>query len=381
MINKIKVINFKCYQSAEFNLSNLSVFCGNNSVGKSTAIQALGLLLQAKFEPKVPLNGELISLGYNSDIHNTHNLHENQLSITIESSKGSASWGYQSAEEAETLRSAIVLKVDNNAELVAKSLKEYYKENCFQYLQAERFGPRDFQSLPMDSFHEDWLGSKGEFTNAVLNRLINIKEKRLDDIKVGEITKNDYRVHPNKNIKFVSKNIEFWMSEISPGFNMHPKIEEKANISYSSYSNANGAQRRPVNMGFGLSYSLSIVTALLNAPIGGLVVIENPEAHLHPRGQSYLGRLIALAALSGVQVIVETHSDHLLNGIRVIARLNEDYKTGCFKIYYISNGEIQSNIDELPIGEKGELPCWPKGFFDQQGVDIKTLLKGEELSI
>lgn len=379
MINKIKIINFKCYQSAEFNLSNLSVFCGNNSVGKSTAIQALGLLLQAKFESKVPLNGELISLGYNSDIHNTHNLRENHLSITIESSKGSASWGYQSAEEAESLRSAIVLNGDDNAELVAKSLTQYYKENCFQYLQAERFGPRDFQSLPMDSFHDDWLGSKGEFTNVVLNRLINIKEKRLDDIILGENTRNDYRVHPTTNIKFVSKNIEFWMSEISPGFNMHPKIEEKANISYSSYSNANGAQRRPVNMGFGLSYSLSIVTALVNAPIGGLVVIENPEAHLHPRGQSYLGRLIALTALSGVQVIVETHSDHLLNGIRVTARLNDDYISGTFKVYYISSGDIQSDIDELPIGNKGELPYWPSGFFDQQALDIKSIIKGENI--
>jgi predicted ATPase len=379
MINKINIKNFKCYKLAEFSLSNLTVFCGNNSVGKSTAIQALGLLLQSRFESKVSLNGELISLGYNSDIHNSDNLTENQLSITIHTELGSASWGYESAEEAEKLHSSIALKSGKDSELIAKNLNIHYQQHCFQYLQAERFGPRDYQSLPMDSFHEDWLGSKGEFTNSVLNRLINIKEKRLDDINIAGIRKTDFRVHLDKNVKFVAKNIEYWMSEISPGFNMHPKIEQKANISYSSYSNRNGTQRRPVNMGFGLSYSLSIVTALLNAPIGGLVVIENPEAHLHPRGQSYLGRLIALTALSGVQVIVETHSDHLLNGIRVTARLNNDYISGTFKVYYISSGDIQSHIDELPIGNKGELPYWPSGFFDQQALDVKSIIKGENI--
>ncbi|WP_180834594.1 AAA family ATPase, partial [Vibrio parahaemolyticus] len=67
---------------------------------------------------------------------------------------------------------------------------------------------------------------------------------------------------------------------------------------------------------------LPIVLALLVTKPGGLVIIENPEAHLHPKGQSYLGRLIQRTAEAGVQVIIETHSDHLLNGIRVAARLS-----------------------------------------------------------
>lgn len=379
MINKIKLKNFKCYKDAEFNLSNLTVFCGNNSVGKSTAIQALGLLLQSSFGKKISLNGELISLGYNRDIHNSNNLKENHLSISIESSQGKVCWGYGSVEEAEALHSSITLKGSEDSSLLAESLSSFYKNNCFQYLQAERFGPRDYQSLPMDSFHEDWLGSKGEFTNTVLNRLINKKEKRLENIIVEGEERSDPRIHPDKNVKFVSKNIEYWMSEISPGFNMQPKIEEKANISYTSYSNSNGSQRRPINMGFGLSYSLSIVTALLNSSAGSLVVIENPEAHLHPRGQSYLGRLIALTAQAGVQVVIETHSDHLLNGIRVIARLSEKYEYGLAKVYYVYAGEEESKADEIFIGDKGELSSWPKGFFDQQAMDIKVLMKGVDI--
>lgn len=94
-----------------------------------------------------------------------------------------------------------------------------------------------------------------------------------------------------------------------------------ADITTNQYT-FGGESYRAVNVGFGLSYVLPIVLALLVTKPGGLVIIENPEAHLHPRG-SYLGRLIALAAEAGVQVVVETHSDHIINGIRLMPRLGK----------------------------------------------------------
>src|SRR4029078_5782856 len=76
---------------------------------------------------------------------------------------------------------------------------------------------------------------------------------------------------------------------------------------------------RPTNVGFGLSYSLPMITVLLSAIPSSIVLLENPEAHCHPRGQSQLARLIAMAS-KRLQVIVETHSDHLMNGLRVAVR-------------------------------------------------------------
>jgi predicted ATPase len=73
---------------------------------------------------------------------------------------------------------------------------------------------------------------------------------------------------------------------------------------------------RPTNMGFGVSYALPIVLGALTAANGGLIIIENPEAHLHPAGQSQMGIFLARMASAGVQVIAETHSDHVLNGVR-----------------------------------------------------------------
>ena len=77
---------------------------------------------------------------------------------------------------------------------------------------------------------------------------------------------------------------------------------------------------RPTNVGFGLTYSLPIVVACLAAPTGALLLLENPEAHLHPQGQAALGEMMARCANDGVQIIVETHSDHLLNGVRLAVK-------------------------------------------------------------
>ncbi|WUQ95544.1 AAA family ATPase [Streptomyces sp. NBC_00310] len=68
------------------------------------------------------------------------------------------------------------------------------------------------------------------------------------------------------------------------------------------------------------TYALPIVVACLTAQPGGLVLLENPEAHLHPHGQTKMAELAASAAAQGAQLVVETHSDHVLNGIRLAVK-------------------------------------------------------------
>ncbi|MCQ4437669.1 AAA family ATPase, partial [Clostridioides difficile] len=76
------------------------------------------------------------------------------------------------------------------------------------------------------------------------------------------------------------------------------------------------------NVGFGITYVLSIITLVLSAEPGDILIIENPEAHVHPRGQIELGKFLALASKSGIQIIVETHSDHIFNGMRLFIKNN-----------------------------------------------------------
>lgn len=91
-------------------------------------------------------------------------------------------------------------------------------------------------------------------------------------------------------------------------------------VRYSTSNSLGEESTNALNMGFGVSYSLPIIVALLSAREGDILVLENPEAHLHPRGQRKIGELVALAAANGVQIFMETHSDHVLNGIRLSVR-------------------------------------------------------------
>ena len=107
------------------------------------------------------------------------------------------------------------------------------------------------------------------------------------------------------------------------------------------------------------------------------MLIENPEAHLHPKGQFMMGELIARAASAGIQVIVETHSDHVLNGIRVAVHdkvINPD----SLKIHFFSRleeaGRMKSKVESPVIDKNGRLDQWPEGFFDEWDKSLERLL-------
>lgn len=380
IINSIKLNNFKCYIDKEFNLSPLTVFCGNNSVGKSTAIQALTLLYQSRFSDNITFNGELISLGYYDDVHNCYVKDDESISVTINAFENDISW-YCNERINDGSDSLKWVESSGSPQELLSQL------STFQYLRAERLGPRDNYNIQQGKWHEDWLGAQGENTAEVLskikdNRRFGVMKKDDNNELIFQINKDDPRIHDNAKDVQIFNSISAWMQEISPGFSFDSRNERMANVSFNIFKNSENKEFRPINMGFGLSYSLSVVTALLNSPAGSIVIIENPEAHLHPKGQSYLGRLITKTVEAGVQVIIETHSDHLLNGIRVAARLSDGYQTGLAKVIFVSsgNGEEQSNIEELPIDSDGEIPYWPDGFFDQQALDIRSIMSGENVT-
>jgi len=147
-------------------------------------------------------------------------------------------------------------------------------------------------------------------------------------------------------------------------------------FSYTGTSVDSGSrEHRPSNVGFGLTYCLPIIVACLAAPKGALLLLENPEAHLHPRGQSALGQLLARCAADGVQIIVETHSDHVLNGIRIAAKRseipNEDVAVHFFS-RNVENGE--SSITSPVLHANGRFSDWPDGFFDEWSKALDELL-------
>lgn len=180
----------------------------------------------------------------------------------------------------------------------------------FEYLGAERISPRLFyETSDYQVRRHKQLGTKGEYTAHFLSIFGD------DDIPNGQLGHEEAFSYSLKH------QVEAWLGEISPGIRISLTPNPNMDIVELRYSSALGTQTsnnyRAANVGFGVTYALPIIVAVLHASPDALLLIENPEAHLHPQGQSQMGRLLACAASCGVQIIVETHSDHVLNGMRV----------------------------------------------------------------
>jgi len=127
---------------------------------------------------------------------------------------------------------------------------------------------------------------------------------------------------------------------------------------------------RPIHVGFGLTQVFPIVVAALTRKTGDFLLIENPEVHLHPAGQAKMGSFLSKVAAAGVQVIIETHSDHVLNGIRRSVRGGE-IKSEEVAIHFFQDREQEGDQVISPIiDQTGNIDVWPSGFFDQFDKDM-----------
>lgn len=224
------------------------------------------------------------------------------------------------------------------------------------YIGANRMGASQTIPILNDSYE---IGEKGE---NVLNCLSHYADNNLDErLKPddGEGLTLDYMV-------------KGWLRYISPGVKFDYQIEPKADMSFSTY---NG--NRAANVGFGLSYTLPIIVALLTSTIipDSTVLIENPEAHLHPKGQTEMGRLIGLCVECGSQVVVETHSDHLFDGIRIFTKYTSGFSDKMTVYWFVQNGDKGSSALPISVDENGRYSedC-PPGFFDQFENNANELL-------
>lgn len=131
---------------------------------------------------------------------------------------------------------------------------------------------------------------------------------------------------------------------------------------------------RPVHTGFGLTQVLPIVVAALSAAEDGLLLVENPEVHLHPAGQAAMGVFLAEVAAAGVQVIIETHSDHVLNGVRRAVKERtlpgHDVALYFFRPRRGDAADGEAQVYRPFMDADGNIDSWPEGFFDQFDRDM-----------
>ncbi len=370
MINSLRLRNFKCFEDRALNFGKITLLSGLNGMGKSSVLQSLLLLRQSFLQGALPgkglaLNGDMVSLGTGQDVLYEDALGE-RICVDLKFNQTlSVGWEFAYRADADMLD-----LVEENVGMDDFANISLVTDN-FHYLQAERIGPRPTSAVSdYIVVRHRQLGTRGEYTSHFLS------EYGDEDIPVAPLA------HPEARSLHLRHQIEAWLRVVSPGVQIELVSHRGMDLVNLQYSFVLGRKTsnsyRASNVGFGITYTLPILTAILSAKPGSLLLLENPEAHLHPRGQVRIGELLAQAANYGVQILLETHSDHILNGIRLAVHSRLIPNTDVMLYYFgrqYDNGQVVNQTLQPAIDANGRIDKWPDGFFDEMDNSLATLLE------
>lgn len=361
--------NYKCFSRQKIEFNEVTVLAGGNSVGKSSVIQALllsriclekirstiakGTVMPIGNDVKIPLNGVFsMSMGNSVEVLN-RDAEDEFIKFNFVKSNDEAGGVSFIAPQKEDAGYSLRFNGFTGSTQIWDSIS--LGKDQFYYLNAERIGPRlRYEVEDTDYIHAGW---NGELAIQVLGQysLTTIPENRCYDEK-----------EPNQLLT----QARLWLDFIIPGTRLDDaRIYREIKTAEITLGNS-----RPTNVGFGLSYVLPILINGLIAQNNCLFIVENPEAHLHPMGQSNIGKFLAKIANAGVQVIIETHSEHVINGIR-LAALEGKIRHNRVHVNFFDREEKLVRVMPIKLNEKADLSDWPIGFFDQQERDLASIFR------
>jgi predicted ATPase len=365
----IDLYGFKCFANLRLELGSLTLFTGYNSAGKSSAIQPLLLLAQAArigmLYRQVPLNGALVSLGTAGHVANAETA---GMFFGVSSDDDSAQFQFvlrpgarwldvsSTVFWARSVREASGWAVSSDrAEATVQSLAS------LSFLSALRANQQSYPLPSSEGFISPDVGNDGRFA-----------AYWLDQFSDNEVVPE--RRHPGQPAPIFRKQLDAWMGELFPGAQVAAQYVPAVALESLSFRQSDvGEWRTPINVGYGLTYAFPLLVALLMAEPGKVVVVDSPEAHLHPSAQSRLGQMLGHFATSGVQIVVETHSDHLLNGARLAVKRGLIWNEAIRVHFFSGASDTSHGVSTLPISPDGSIADWPMGFFDQAERDLAVL--------
>ena len=392
MLTGIDVRYFKCFALLKLPLGRLTLLSGANASGKSSLLQTLVLLHQTmrdhEWSNRLILNGSAVRLGTVADVidqvHGRRSCEitlleldggwyqwefegeRDAMSMAVRRSRGEtmsgAGWD---VDETAPLRYLMPHRADQSTDAItapggqlATSFTDRMRR--LTYLTAERLGPREHYLL-QDLQLAPLVGSRGEFAASALHSL---RDSHVPNGLVADA------VPPT-----LFRQVEHRMDRFFPGCVLAVEQVARTNAVTLGIRVSNDTDfHRPIHAGFGLTQVFPIVVAALAASRDDLLLIENPEVHLHPAGQAAMGGFLAEVAAAGVQVMLETHSDHVLNGIRRAVR-NGILAPPETALHFFLPRQ-QSEREEIPqvhspvLDAGGNIDKWPDGFFDQFDKDM-----------
>lgn len=386
MLTQAYLTNFKCFSKKRvFDLSKLNLFTGLNGRGKSSVLQSILLLSQSvytynSFRNLSVSSNRWIKLGDFNDILSNKKKSEVILGFRTnqkigDSEKNSFSFHYKQDDKFTDrgrlvdyefngkFASKIELSfVDNNLNVTEYSFD--YTDNPLlvslfknvHYVSADRMGSR----LYYDKFGalDSKTGCHGEYFINILSRNPQI------DASLSRSGKSDKLLDVCRE----------WLDYIFDGADI--SVKDAASTLELEMSPVGGRELyKSVNVGFGYSYILALLVTTLIAKKEDIVIFENPEAHLHPRAQSRFMSLVTKRASEdgAPQFFIESHSEHIMNAIRVaVANPEVNLTKGDVAIHYFDKDFSSQKMD---LKDDGFITNWPKGFFDEAELAMSLLFQ------
>jgi AAA15 family ATPase/GTPase len=421
MLNNIQIKNFKCFaDTGKIDFRPITLFVGPNSSGKSTIIQALLLLRQTIESPDINIqlatSDGWVQMGAYPEF-----IYKNQpgrnLEITFETSaslvpitsklKGSESYYKKFIVRAQfcynrkttqiMLKESEVIFNEQRSDKLYRSsqrgryslVQTYYekdvkKEKIYKKVVPVKFyGFRHFfRARQEDSPLEDYVFSRISIERAFRNLFylgplrefpkriyvtsgqapqdVGIKgERAVDILWLSHWSKT-------RRIRNIENQTRIWMKTF--GLVEDIKLQRVSQGNFfvlRIVDKSTGALTNLADIGFGASQTLPIIIESLFAPRESMVLIEQPEIHLHPRAQATLGDLFIEAVKDTKRVfLIETHSEHLIDRIR--RRIAEKViSKDMVAIYYFKPGSEGTKIEKITLDDDGQLASFPEGFFEE----------------
>lgn len=365
MILNIKIQNFKALRDIDINLSAINVFTGLNGMGKSTILQALMLIRQSYSNSfnKLILEGGLVNIGTCQDAFCEFPSSSQEISFTLSWNTGNAltlKSQYSTSQKDETVFETGISSV------AGYDVYSLFKEDAFMYLNAHRISPEDAYSTDKTKINKHQLGNSGELAPHYFH--INKNE----DIPLKGLAYSE-----DDEIFTLEQQVNNWLGVISPDILVETQQENDKIFLKYKYKTIDDttSQYKAKNAGFGLTYVFSVLVTILSAKEGDIIIIENPESHIHPKGQSELARLMALAAKNGVQIFIETHSDHIIYGLRIAIK-EKDINKEDARIYYLDRNRKEhfSEAHPIEIDDNGRMERKARKYFREFEHHLNRLM-------
>lgn len=401
MIDNYSIKNFKIHKEENpINLKGLTILTGTNNSGKSSITQSIRLLSKVNRESysftRLPLK-EIKELGdfsrvLNKDVSRSESI-VYRFSIDIEEVKFcdiklefKSAYNYEQAYI--DMMDEIVL---DNMDIYFENYKDIFNFKYKINLNSEKGVVYDLYKIDLNNNSEEIIESEivlrglfPEFTPTNLDdgnlelmkiarQLANINEasirfvpafRQIENSNLAEVLENNKdRIIFDKKTKLYDAFIEWTLKLLNSNFKI--KIESnKAKI----VAIDEGIEFDLSQIGFGNTQVLPIIGSILLAKKGDLIIIENPEVHLHPRWKTNLIDLLYFAVSNGVNILIETQSLEIINRVRLKVKHNNEL---CSKtsLYFFQKNKFSSNVDKIEIDKTGGLDYLPDDFIDKITID------------